>query len=146
MDGTHFHLPVDELPEDDALLLIESYQPEGKFADQAESTAATGIVHMLRGFTLAIEVVAVHMGERKGRLTCAALLQRLRRDGVDAIVGQTRGAVSHVEKLLSATLEPTIEALSDAENLTLTVAALSSRPTASHCRGCVWWLRKPIRT
>ena len=125
MDNTrHCHLPVDELPEDDALRLIESYQPLGRFSDEEERTAALEIVCLLRGLTLAVEVVAVHLGERKGRLACKDLLNRLRREGVDGIAGMTTGAVSHVEKLLSATLAPTLETLSAAETRTLLAAAL----------------------
>ena len=125
MDNTrHCHLPVDELPEDDALRLIESYQPLGRFSDEEERTAALEIVCLLRGFTLAVEVVAVHLGERKGQLACKDLLNRLRREGVDGIAGMTIGAVSHVEKLLSVTLAPTLETLNAAETRTLLAAAL----------------------
>ncbi len=119
----HCHLPVDELPEEDALRLIESYQPEGRFADEAERKAAREIVRLLQGFTLAVEVVAVHLGERRGRLTCADLLKRLRREGIDVVARQTTGAVSHMEKLMSATLAPTLEMLTAAELLAVTAAS-----------------------
>ena len=124
MEDAQCHLPVDELPEDDALRLIESYLPQSGFLDEAECSAARDIVRLLRGFTLAVEVVAVHLGERKGRLACADLLSRLRREGMDGITNQTTGGVRHAEKLLSATLEPTLETLSEAEKLALAAASL----------------------
>jgi len=125
MDETRYcHLPVDELPDDDALRLIESCQPQGRFPNEEECDAAREIVCLLHGFTLAVEVVAVHLGERKGRLTCSALLQRLKREGVDNIAANTTQAVNHAEKLLSATLTPTLEMLTSPEMLTLSAAAL----------------------
>ncbi len=120
----HCHLAVDELPEEDAVRLIENYQPQGRFPSETERAAAHEIARLLSGFPLAVEVVAVHLADRKGRVTCAALLQRLRKEGVDDIARQTKGAVSHVEKLVSATLLPTLETLNEAELKVLTLAAL----------------------
>jgi len=57
----HRLLAVDELPAADALQLIASYQPQGRFASDDELDAAFEIVTLLQGFTLAIEVVAVHL-------------------------------------------------------------------------------------
>jgi hypothetical protein len=61
---------------------------------------------------------------RRGRLACAVLLDRLRREGVDTVAGQTTTAVGHAEKLMSATLGATLETLDAAELRALTVAAL----------------------
>jgi len=118
------HLAVDELPEEDAVRLIENYQPQGRFPDETERAAAHEIVKLLCGFPLAVEVVAVHLAERKGRVTCAALLQRLRKEGVDDIARQTKGALPHAERLVSATLLPTLETLEAEENKVLAYAAL----------------------
>ena len=120
----HWHLAVDELPEEDAVLLIENYQPQGRFPNDAERAAAHEIARLLNGFPLAVEVVAVHLADRKGRLTCATLLDRLRKDGVDLIAGETRGTVSHVEKLVSKTLLPTLETLEADEKKILALATL----------------------
>jgi len=123
----HQLLAVDNLPEEDALLLIESYQPRGRFASEDERAAATGIVKLLGGFTLAVEVVAVYLGECEGRVTCAAFLQRLQGEGLTGLetaAKGTVGAVAHEQKLISLTLEPTLKTLSPAENLVLTLAAL----------------------
>ena len=92
----HNLLAVDELPSEDALWLIEGYQrPAGRFASEDEAAAATEIVRLLQGFTLAVEVVAVHLAERAGWLTCAALRDRLKAEGLtglEDIAGRTRGA------------------------------------------------------
>ena len=48
-------LAVDELPEDEALRLIERYQPGGRFADEAARVAARDIVVLLGRLTLAVD-------------------------------------------------------------------------------------------
>jgi tetratricopeptide (TPR) repeat protein len=126
-DVRHRLLAVDELPADDALRLIESYQPQGRFANDDERTAAREIVTLLQGFTLAVEVVAVHLAERGGRLTCAALRDRLKAEGLtglENIAGKTTRGIPHVERLVTVTLAPTLAALSEPESMVLTLAAL----------------------
>jgi NB-ARC domain len=56
-------LAVDELPESDALALIEHYQPGGKFPDEAARVAAQDIVLLLGRLTLAVEIAAVYLGQ-----------------------------------------------------------------------------------
>ncbi|HMD60074.1 MAG TPA: TIR domain-containing protein, partial [Opitutaceae bacterium] len=126
-DHRHRLLAVDELPKDDALRLIASYQPQGRFASDDERAAARDIVTLLEGFTLAVEVVAVHLAERGGRLTCAALRDRLKAEGLtglENVAGKTTRGVPHVERLVTVTLAPTLAALSPPESLVLTLAAL----------------------
>ncbi len=55
-------IAVDELPEEDALALMRSHQPEGRFASQQEDDRARAIVRLLRGFTLAVETAAIYLG------------------------------------------------------------------------------------
>jgi tetratricopeptide (TPR) repeat protein len=120
-------LSVDELPDEDALRLIESYQPGGRFPTPQERDAALGLVRLLGGFTLAVEVVAVHLGERAGRVTCAAFLERMKKEGLgkfDDVAGATRTGIFHGERLVGATLKPTLDLLSEAERLVLSYAAL----------------------
>jgi tetratricopeptide (TPR) repeat protein len=120
-------LSVDELPDDDALRLIESYQPGGRFPTPQERDAALGLVRLLGGFTLAVEVVAVHLGERAGRVTCAAFLERMKKEGLgkfDDVAGATRTGIFHGERLVGATLKPTLDLLSEPERLVLSYAAL----------------------
>ena len=62
---------------------------------------------LLGGFTLAVEVVAVHLGERAGRMTCAAFLQRMKKEGLaglDSAALATKRGIKHGEKLIGATL------------------------------------------
>jgi len=121
-------LSIDELPEDDALRLIESYQPGGRFPTPQERESALELVKLLGGFTLAVEVVAVHLGERVGRMTCTAFLQRMKKEGafigVEGAAKATKRGIKHGEKLIGATLNPTLDQLSEPEHLVLCYAAL----------------------
>jgi tetratricopeptide (TPR) repeat protein len=118
---------VDEMPEPDALDLIESYQPGGRFSSGAEREAAQEIVKLLGGFTLAVETAAVFLGQFAGDVTCADFLERLKQEGLEGLesaAAETSEGVRHGEKRLSATLQPTLERLSESEKLALIYAAL----------------------
>jgi len=120
-------LPVDELPPDDALALIESYQPGGTFRSDAERDAASEIVQLLGCFTLAVESAAVYLGQFSNDVTCAAFLARLKKEGLeglDTAATQSSEGLLHGEKRLGATLQPTLERLDAAERRTLEFAAL----------------------
>ena len=120
-------LAIDELPPDDALALIESYQPDGRFRSEAERDAAREIVRLLGCFTLAVESAAVYLGQFANDVTCAAFLARLKKEGLeglDTAASQSSEGVLHGEKHLSATLQPTLERLGTAEKLALEFAAL----------------------
>jgi tetratricopeptide (TPR) repeat protein len=120
-------LTIDELPFDDALSLIESYQPGGIFKNEDEKVKAGDIVKLLGCFTLAVEVAALYLYERKGQITCAAFLELLKREGgisgVDIAGTKTKTAINHT-KLISATLAPTLDILSPAETLIISYASL----------------------
>src|SRR6185312_303230 len=118
---------VDELSANHAVELIESYQPGGRFSDQLQRAAAEEIVRYLNGFTLAVETVALFLGQFAYDVSCADFLARLKTSGLHAFEGaasETSEGVRHGEKLLSLTLRPTLERLSKAEKLALTCAAL----------------------
>jgi tetratricopeptide (TPR) repeat protein len=120
-------LAVDELLPDDALALIESYQRGGHFPSEAEREASREIARLLGCFTLAVESAAVYLGQFANSVTCAAFLARLKKEGLtglDTAAGQSSQGVLHGEKRLSATLEPTLEKLSDAEKRAMGFAAL----------------------
>jgi tetratricopeptide (TPR) repeat protein len=120
-------LAIDELPLGDALALIESYQPDGRFRSEAECDAAREIVRLLGCFTLAVESAAVYLGQFANDVTCAAFLARLKKEGLeglDTAAGQSSEGVLHGEKRLSATLQPTLDRLGAAEKQTLEFAAL----------------------
>ena len=115
------------MPEADALDLIESYEPKGRFSSNAEREAAQEIVKLLGGFTLAVETAAVFLGQFAGDVTCADFLERLKQEGLEGLesaAAETSEGVRHGEKRLSATLQPTLERLSESERLALSYAAL----------------------
>jgi NB-ARC domain len=119
-------LPVDELPEGDALHLIEGYLPDG-FRSDAERDAAQEIVRLLGGLTLAVESAAVYLGHFAADVTCGGFLARLEREGLeslDSAADQTAVGVRHGEKRVRATMQPTWERLGEREQLALTYAAL----------------------
>jgi tetratricopeptide (TPR) repeat protein len=120
-------LTVDKLPLEDSIRLIEYYQAGGRLPNEEERAAAHDLARLLDGFTLTVEVVAVHLGERRGQLTCAALRDRLQREGfagLEQVAGETKSAVRHQEKLLEATLQSTLALLSYQERAVLKLAAL----------------------
>lgn len=120
-------LPVDELPEADALDLIATYQPDGEFRSDAERLAACGIVRLLGRFTLAVETAAVYLGQFVGDVTCEDFLTRLKKEGLSGLETATSPSsqgVRHGEKRLTATLQPTLERLTEPEKLALNYAAI----------------------
>lgn len=121
------YLTIDELSFDDALSLIESYQYHGKFNNDDEKERAKEIVRLLGCYTLAVEVAALYLYECKGRISCAAFLELLKREGgltgID-IVGSITKTTIHHSKLISATLVPAIDILSSVEKLILKYASL----------------------
>ncbi|MEI7724117.1 MAG: toll/interleukin-1 receptor domain-containing protein [Bacteroidota bacterium] len=123
----HKLLILDELPVEDAVRLIERHQPDELFPNPQEQKAAEEIARLLDGFTLAIEVVAVYLSERRGRITCTALLERLRQEGLtgyEDISRDTKRGISYTQKYIDATLGPTLDLLSPAEFQVLAYAAL----------------------
>jgi tetratricopeptide (TPR) repeat protein len=120
-------LAVDELPEPDALALMEQYQPGGRFRDESEREAASEIVRILGCFTLAVEAAALFLGYYSGDVSCAEFLRRLEQEelgGLEDATTEPRIRVRHQEKRLTATLLPTLERLSPPEQLALDYAAL----------------------
>jgi tetratricopeptide (TPR) repeat protein len=120
-------LPVDELSPDEALTLIETYQPGKLFPSDAERDAAAEIVKLLGCFTLAVESAAVYLGQHPREVTCAGFLSRLKKEGLEGLdnaAGDPGVALLHGEKRLSATLRPTVERLTSPEKLALEFAAL----------------------
>ncbi|MDY0384538.1 TIR domain-containing protein [Trichlorobacter sp.] len=119
-------LAIDEISEKDALALIESHQPNGKFANDTERDAALEIVRFLGNFTLAVESVAVYLGHFSSDISCAAFLARLEKEGLeglDSASDTVEVVVRHGEKRLNATLQQTLERLNEAEKLVLNYAA-----------------------
>jgi TIR domain/NB-ARC domain len=117
-----------ELPEAEALALVERYQTGGKFPDQAARDAALDIVHSLGGFTLALERAAVFIGQSASSSNCISFRDRLRSErltSLEEVDGATfDGSTSYFKKCLTATLRPTLEQLDEAERVTLIFASL----------------------
>jgi tetratricopeptide (TPR) repeat protein len=119
-------LSVDELPEEDALALVERYQPGNKFSDETEREAARNIVRLLGGFTLAVEAAAVFLGQYAGEVNCRGFNTRMEQEGLEGLEKSLDPAirVRHDEIRLTATLRSTLERLSGAERVALTIASL----------------------
>jgi len=117
-------LPLDSLPADDAMRLLERHRP---FANDDEWEAARGIVQRLGGHALAVEIVAVYLWQNPD-ISCAAYLARLKREGLGALDGAGSDDLvrlsRHPQTLLGPLLEPTLAGLSEPEMLTLEYAAL----------------------
>jgi hypothetical protein len=98
-------LAVGELPESDALRLIEQYQPGGKIPDETARAAARDIVVLLGGLTLAVETVAVYLGQY-AEVSFTAFRDRLKKEGLtgleseDAIVARVRSAIERKSDVL----------------------------------------------
>jgi tetratricopeptide (TPR) repeat protein len=122
-ESTHKLLTIDELPFDDGVSLIESYQVGGRFKNSEEKEKAGEIVKLLGGFTLAVEVAALYLYEKKGRVSCAEFIEILKAKGGDWVGENTKKQLSHT-KLISATLAPTLDSLTREETLILSYTSL----------------------
>jgi tetratricopeptide (TPR) repeat protein len=124
---TQTFIAVDELPEEDALALLRSHQPHGRFPSQEEDDQAREIVRLLEGFTLAIETAGIYLGRYAAPSAIARYTQRLRRELLvesEAAAADPAVVVRHKEKLLERTLAVTFETLSVEQIIVLTLAAL----------------------
>ena len=128
--ATLSNIPVDDLPEADALALIAEFQPEKRFASPAEEAAAREIVRELGGFTLAIELVAAYLqAHARDGATCVKYLAWLRQQGVTATDEQgkdqpTAARVRYRNLQVGAIVRDTLEKISPAARHILTLAAL----------------------
>jgi len=122
-------IAVDELPEEDAVALLRSHQPNGRFPNQAEDDEARAIARLLGGFTLAVETAAIYLGRHAGLDSCQRLRERLeagseRFPTSEEIAKDPTVAVRHRERLLGKTLAFTLETLSPEALHLLTLASL----------------------
>jgi tetratricopeptide (TPR) repeat protein len=121
------YVAINELPEKDAVALIQKWQPGGSFPNEEERQAAHGLARLLGGFTLAVEAAAVYLGQSAGAVTCVGFKSRLEQEGLGGLeeaVSDPDIRVQHDEKRLSVTLKPTLDRLFTPEKLVLTYAAL----------------------
>ncbi len=122
-------LPLDSLAEADALELLFHYRPLPDEEKDEEWKAAQQIVHRLDGHALAVEVVAVHLGQHE-EISYRAFLAGLDRKGIQVKLNQAgedaadTGRISHPETLIGPLLTPTLENLSALERRTMEYASL----------------------
>ncbi len=121
-------LAIDELPDTDAVLLIERHQPAQRFANTAERRAAQAIVRRLGGFVLAVEAVAVYLGLNPD-VSCAAFSQRLAAEGPEApenlaADAEVANLMRHREKQLSLVFAPLRAQLGEPEQFVLDAASV----------------------
>ena len=114
-------LTLGQLPEDDAMELLEKHRP---FDNDDERAAAQRIVKRLGGFTLAVELVAAHLAAHPG-VTCAGLADTIGlKDLEDETVLKSAEDIRYDhDRRLSAVLAPTLAALSPPERRALEYAA-----------------------
>jgi tetratricopeptide (TPR) repeat protein len=120
-------IAVDELPEEDALALLRSHQPQGRFPNQEEDDCAREIVGLLEGFTLAVETAGIYLGRYAGEVTCVQFLGDLRIRLLaqsEEAAGDSTVVVRHRERLLEKTLSFTFGRLSPEALHVLNFAAL----------------------
>lgn len=117
---------VDELPDEDALALLQANLPPDRFAEECELVAARAIVRRLDGFPLALETTAVFLAEYPD-VSCQAFLRRMETEGlsvVDRAATESAGTLRHGEKRLSASLAATWERLNGFERHVVAAASL----------------------
>jgi hypothetical protein len=120
-------IAVDELPEEDALALMRSHQPECHFASQDEENEARRIVQLLRGFTLAVETAAIYLGRHATPDACRLFRERLSPDLLresEQAATDPAVAVRHRVRSLDETLAFTLATLTPEAMHLLTFAAL----------------------
>jgi tetratricopeptide (TPR) repeat protein len=117
---------VPELRDQEALALLEHYQPDGKFSDVGTRAAGLSIVQLLGGFTLAVEHAAVFLSQSGSKFT--SFYHQLRTEGlttiIEAIPENFEEESSYFAKCLKAILRPTLKQLDEAERATLIFASL----------------------
>jgi len=114
-------IPLDVLPEDDAVALLRAYRP---FAGDDEEHARA-IARRLGCWTLAVDIVGAYLAAAR-EVSYADALAWLEEEGIDAVraAGGEAGGGLHGEVDLTRLLAPTLARLSAAERLALEYAAL----------------------
>jgi tetratricopeptide (TPR) repeat protein len=116
-------LTLGELPEADALALLEKHRP---FADAAEREAAETIVRKLGGFTLAVELVAAWLAVHQESSSYARVAENVGLTELSAMAGTDEIQLRrhNQRKNLSAILGPMLAELTPEEQRAMEYAAL----------------------
>ena len=108
---------------------IRQHQPQQRFADDAEESAAADVITALGGITLAVETAAIYLGQHHAQIAPTAYLARLRTDLLayhEKAARSVGDAVRHGDAEVTATLRPTLDTLTPAARTVLALAALSA--------------------
>jgi len=116
-------LTLGELPEADALDLLEKHRP---FDSEEERAAARRIVRQLGGFTLAVELVAAWLAVHKQSSSYQRTADTLGLEDLEEIAGEGDFELRrhNHERRLSAVLGPVLAGLEPAERRAMEYAAL----------------------
>ena len=116
-------IAVQELPEENALRLLEQHRP----FDEATKAAAQEIVQLLQGYTLAVEVVGVFLWKNP-EISYPQYLEQLQQMDIQTLdISGSQDEVQlsrHQEKVISQLLAPTLAQLSETEQQVIQYAAL----------------------
>lgn len=132
------------LSEEEALNLIEKLQPkrgddfQGSFADDSERVAALNVVRQLEGWTLAVELVAIYLGQPYRQSVRNAVME-LREAGLAHLEEAADEVVTHQSGLLDVVLGQTMDDLSPEAREILVFAALMPPDTVR-----LDWLRELV--
>lgn len=119
-------LEIGFLSEAESVELILSYQPDGRFADDADRQTAGELARLLGGFTLAVETAAVYLGQNDSRVAdprySVRMADYLGSCAHDLAGRPADGAMSQLREV-AATIRPTLERLSPEPLTVLRIAA-----------------------
>jgi len=114
-------LTLGELPDHDAMDLLEKHRP---FADLAEREAARRIVRKLGGFAMAVELVAAWLAAHEGS-TYRSIANTIGLEDLETIAEDETAELRrhNHERRLTAVLEPVLASLNEVERQTMDMAA-----------------------
>ena len=127
-------LEVKTLPLTESVELIREFQPAKRFANQQEESAALELVTELGGFTLAVELVAAHLGRDQRENSIELYLENIRKRGIGKTDEVARnklvaGDIRHQDKQLSIIMRDTIGQLSHPARVALQFVSLMQSDT-----------------
>ncbi|MFH0736480.1 MAG: toll/interleukin-1 receptor domain-containing protein [bacterium] len=121
------YIPVENLSENEAYSLFKSYCPEILFIIDTNGIFVNKIIKLLDGFTLAIEMSAIYLKEKEGRITFEAFYNLLINEGctegIDNLADEVKTKTNH-GKLISVALVQMFGILTDQEKFVLNYCCL----------------------
>ncbi|MFH0736477.1 MAG: toll/interleukin-1 receptor domain-containing protein [bacterium] len=121
------YIPVENLSDIEAYSLLKRYCPEKLFNIDTNGIFVNKIINLLDGFTLAIEMAAIYLKEKEGRITFEAFYNLLINEGctvgIDNLAGEVKTKTNH-GKLISVALVQMFNILNDEEKYVLDYCCL----------------------